>query len=762
LPWRVVLGKGGGSIRLTYGTPRTVSTAEALRQHSLADDNQTNLDTSANNLQQYPMEARLSVLSEDPAAPWKLLSIHIRSLPKTGESDHQLAMNRKQMFDLHRIGERAMIVEEAVCRKANEESKEKNKKEKNDNILSTTSDEGGDDMVVSDDKELTSLSSSPIVPRPLHRLFEVTHAFALSLQMEILSSQAEALRRGAWGGSSTGAVGPTTSGGGRQARGGGGALNECITVSPAYFFGEQKALKSETGVSDGKPAPIAVMAVHFWSCDDRYGSPRVGDLSAHEKIENVGHKEKDDASSSISKVTALNQRRNDNFLPKTDRRGEKRLSLCIRAVPTIGLVVSLSGGSDVVANNTNDVKDGTSTNAVGHHMQRNVNKLLSSIQDPFQLSMSDALLAATVLCADRRCQAVVGALNRQKTNQLPSWIHLEVECGTISVGALISYPTTSTPASPSSASMARSPTVLFRLACDSRTGRFVPVFPRPASLLRLLACNDPSASDVQSLRSAAMTSALGARLAARGGGGGGGNAIAKRADNGASRESTGRIVRDAFDALARSMDTLGRKCGVGGEWNDVESASLREKSVDQTCHDVRASLMTCSGMAAVFGVAAIALKIAGGVDPVADMAGGLISDKSNSDLIRVPPLSVPLRQRIVEKLTKEGDGETKRMSQLQGELFAVSAKANNDTLDLVCFDILTMSESASSVPTRLEYAKIDPLEAADLATMTGVDSTMPPSKRRRTTKAAGESSKCHHTLEEVEHATLWLDTLLRQ
>ena len=41
--------------------------------------------------------------------------------------------------------------------------------------------------------------------------------------------------------------------------------------------------------------------------------------------------------------------------------------------------------------------------------------------------------------------------------------------------------------------------------------------------------------------------------------------------------------------------------------------------VDQTCHDVRASLMACSGMAAVFGVVAIALKIAGGVDPVADM-----------------------------------------------------------------------------------------------------------------------------------------------
>ena len=59
-------------------------------------------------------------------------------------------------------------------------------------------------------------------------------------------------------------------------------------------------------------------------------------------------------------------------------------------------------------------------------------------------------------------------------------------------------------------------------------------------------------------------------------------------------------------------------------------------------------------------------------------------------------MSVPLRQRIVEKLAKEGDGETKRMSQLQGELFAVSAQASNDTLDMVCFDVLTMLESASS------------------------------------------------------------------
>ena len=104
------------------------------------------------------------------------------------------------------------------------------------------------------------------------------------------------------------------------------------------------------------------------------------------------------------------------------------------------------GGSDVVMLSTNDKNGNESNNdnnnaitSHRHHMQRNVDKLLSSIQDPFQLSMSDALLAATVLCADRRCRAVVDALNNQITDKLPSYIHLELECGTIS-GAAVNQP----------------------------------------------------------------------------------------------------------------------------------------------------------------------------------------------------------------------------------------------------------------------------------------------------------------------------------
>ncbi|KAL7427855.1 hypothetical protein ACHAXH_000693, partial [Discostella pseudostelligera] len=247
LPWRVVLAKGGGSIRLTYGNPRTVSTAASLRQQSEAEngggDNEAGSTTNSN-LQQCPMEACLSVLSEEPSAPWKLLSLHVRCSPKTGESDHQLRMNRKQMFDLHRIGERAMIVEEAICRKANEKL--------------TTIDKDDSDATMTDENELTAPSPLPVVPRPLHRLFEVAHAFALSLQIEMLSSQAEALRRGTWGASTN--AGPARG----SARG--GALSECIEVSPAYFY------------EQGKPTPIGVMAIHFWSCDDTYGSPRVMDI----------------------------------------------------------------------------------------------------------------------------------------------------------------------------------------------------------------------------------------------------------------------------------------------------------------------------------------------------------------------------------------------------------------------------------------------------------------------------------------------------
>lgn len=49
------------------------------------------------------------------------------------------------------------------------------------------------------------------------------------------------------------------------------------------------------------------------------------------------------------------------------------------------------------------------------------------------------------------------------------------------------------------------------------------------------------------------------------------------------------------------------------------SHALREKSILQACTDVRSSLMTCTGIAVVYGVAAAASGIAGGVDAAVDM-----------------------------------------------------------------------------------------------------------------------------------------------
>jgi hypothetical protein len=81
---------------------------------------------------------------------------------------------------------------------------------------------------------------------------------------------------------------------------------------------------------------------------------------------------------------------------------------------------------------------------------------------------------------------------------------------------------------------------------------------------------------------------------------------------------------------------------------------------------------------------------------LAQSAGGPIKDDSNPGILHVPPLSVMLSQRMVEKVVKEGDGDIKRIPQLEGEVFALTAKINADQLELLCFDVLTILESASS------------------------------------------------------------------
>lgn len=479
-----------------------------------------------------------------------LLSLDVSCSSKTGESTHQIETNNLQKFNLHRVCERAMSLEEARFREAKAKARDHEvQSEKDGATLSKT--ENGDIYENGSGKINVKVDCSDVLKKikviaakPLERLFDVANSFLTSQQLEILSAQAGALRRGSWGG------------------------DDGISVTPIQYVDvlpNSKDAESDSATGE--------MAINFWSCDDRFGPPRISDLSLDE----------------VAEKTAINK--------KGGEIGNQRLCLKICSIPRKGLVVSLSGGRGVIdAIKLNNEANGSI------HLKRSFEKLLSSINDPFELSAADAILAASVICAQMRCAAVVDALTRVRkgalsiANELPDWVKLKVDCGAISVAAIIS--------SSKDGSNNEPPywTLLFRLSCDSRTGRFVAVFPDSAILLRLLACNDPKASGLQHTGKSKTTKS-------------------RQSATAVSKPLTGRLVKEAYDGLCRSIDILGRKTGVGNDWDDIDdmSSSLREREIDRSCNDVVKALMTCSGVATVYGMAAVALGLATGIDAVADM-----------------------------------------------------------------------------------------------------------------------------------------------
>lgn len=592
--WNVVLEKDGMAVRLFHGEPRREGDSQL-----------------------YPIEARLSVLSEENPAPWTLLSVRTRTAVKTGESNHQLELSKEQMFGLHRICERAMTQEEARAKKSQQENENKTSNDTRDrNYLA----------------------------RPLSKLLHMSHVFSLSWQMEILSSQADALRKGSWS-SQSNAVSARSEDG--------------IVISPVKFIAEDE--QSNDGV---RTKPLAYLAIHFWEVDDRNGKPKVCPLYSKEREE--------ESSKTIMKSS------NENI--------PKRLTLEIRAIPKQGLEVSLSGGNKICGDS--------------NHLRKNIQQLLSSLQDPFQLSASDALLSAVVICAERRCRAVREALLKHhklqtadKTKVLPPWLHLAVECGSISVGVQISY---ASEARNAEIHDRRKPIVLFRVACDSRSGKFVATFPRSMTLLRRLACNDPNASEIQLLRQAKSGSVSSSSAAER-------RRAAARA-----KDSSGRFVREAFLSLTRSIDILGKRVGIGGEWEDVDSSfssALREKSVMEACGDVCVALKACSGICAMYGIGSLALGVAGGSDTLPDISGGpILATEGSVPFILAPPLAVVMNQELIEHKMTDVNGEVTTMMKLQRELSCVSASISPTAMTLHLFDMTTQVDSVIAPPTRLSQS----------------------------------------------------------
>lgn len=437
----------GGIVKLTHGNPKRMDDGKDM----------------------YPVEALLTVLpsptdepsSESPgpvdSSAWSLLSITVNVKPKTGEFDHQLVCSNRQRYDLHRL---AMLA------------------------MNRAHDAGN----------------------PLETLFNVSNSFLLQWQLEVLSAQAQALRRGVWS------------------------------------AGTEAAVSIESVVYDPK-TDAGSMSIAFWKVDDAYGAPSFTDLQTGE---------------SVPKETTV-------------PRVQQQLQLWIRADTTLGLRVALSGGVDANSSETA--------------------LLVQATSHPLALSASDALLAATKLCAARKCEAAVAALQ----DQLPPWIHLTSDNkGIIAVAASITY----YGADEQNASV--NPVLLFHIRCDLRTGTFVNTFPRSMHLLRRLSSNESQASLPVALRLAALPETR------------------RRT---AASNSTGRVVRDIMDTFLRSMNLLGRRVGVGGRWEDIDGQSslLRSRSIHSACQDVRKTLINCCGAVALYGLVPLAYSTAFGLDGVPDL-----------------------------------------------------------------------------------------------------------------------------------------------
>jgi len=529
--WNVSLK--GGIVRLTHGKPKKF----------------------VNQPPQYPIEALLTVLTTSTPSEWSLLSIEVRSQPKTGESNHQLEASNRQRYNLHRLCALAMAKEEARARRLRETAK--STRTTSSAAVAAKEDKAGDTK--SDDMAAMFAAHDggtlpDVLSRPLSKLFSVAHCFSLSWQLEILSAQAQALKRGNW------------ASGGRQP----------IVVTPVQFLepNSSNTDKNNGGAGSAKSgsresAIIGIVSISFWRVDDQYGPPYMGDLFLGDEGPNNNNQPADESSLATAPASK------EITPPVTNQ-----LTLSFRAETNVGVCISLSGGMP--------------TRRDDPHIQGTLKELLDAASNPFALSASGALLAATRLCSEQKCHAIVQALQPAGAPScLPSWLYLTVERTSIAVFARITY--NGIPQNDESPMVG-----LFRLTCDARTGGFVCTFSRSTHLLRRLACNDMHSSESTTLRILSLP---------------------QRRRRVAGANTMGRVVRDALDGLTRSMNALSYRTGVGGVWKDRDhmSAKLRLRAIQAACGDASVALIKACGISAMYGLSCLALGVATGVTITHDM-----------------------------------------------------------------------------------------------------------------------------------------------
>jgi hypothetical protein len=503
--WKVSLK--GGIVKFTVGKPKMTATRGSTSAQSM----------------QYPIEALLTVWPSQQLSAWTLLSVTVNVRAKTGEFNHQLETSNRQRYDLHRLAATAMNREEF--------------RSKQEHATAELSKLGSSALhdVGAIDSEASSKADRLPPSRPLNALFQVAHTFMMSWMLEVLSAQAQALRRGVWA---------ATEG-------------DSVRVTPVGF------------VENGE----GFMSISFWKVDDSYGPPVLGELMLQED-------------QTPAPLDVFEDRVKSRAQVSTEY--SNQLTLMIRAQAHKGIKVLLSGGDNMMHATGQQRKENETT----------IQKLLDAASNPLALSASDALLAATKLCAAFKCRAVVEALQASSSvsgdmKHLPSWMQMKYAGGSVAVAARIQYH-----GAPYDTS--RGMPVLFHITCDARTGSFVPVFPRSMQLLRRLACNDGQASEE-----------LGVRIAS----------VPLNRRKAVGSNSAGRAVREAFDSLIRSMNLIGQRVGVGSKWEDIDdqSTSLRERSISTACADVKSALTMCSGMAALYGIVPVAIKTSVGLEASSEM-----------------------------------------------------------------------------------------------------------------------------------------------
>lgn len=648
--WNVSLK--GGIVRLTHGTPKAIGGGGGPDQAPPV----------------YPIVALLTVLSTSTPSQWSLLSVEVRATPKTGESNHQLEASNRQRYNLHRLSALAMAKEEAQIRKLNKADEEEAEAE-----ASNSDTASADAIMMHGDVKaaVTTTNAATILTtevqrmaRPLNRLFEVVHTFALSWQLEILSAQAQTLKRGNWaaGGKQPIVVTPVSftepnsssntnnnnNINNNSSSGGTNSKNNASGGNASNSTGNNNS----NNQNNSNNTVIGVVSMSFWRVDDQYGPPYMGDLYLKDNTQ---------SSQSQNNSESYDETRNEITPPVTNQ-----LTLSIRAETNVGIRVSLSGGMP-------------KSQIEQPHIQATLQELLDAAANPFALSASGALLAATRLCAEQKCHAIVRALQPSVSDStaqvLPSWMHLKVERTCIAVFARIIYH--GVPLDD------QAPMVeLFRLTCDARTGSFMCTFARSTTLLRMLACNDIRASESTTLRIMALPPRR-RRVA-------GVNSIAK-------------IVRDALDGLTRSMNALGYRTGVGGIWKDRDgmSASLRQRAIQSACGDARVALIKSCGIVALYGLSALALGVATGVTVTHDMAGDPLGKVDGVPLLNAPPLSVLLDQQLMENESKTADGEKKKTSYIEQQLFAIGCAVSAENLTLYPMDISVHLDTPVAAPRRV-------------------------------------------------------------